>query len=94
MDHRDRCTPVTLSGDEPVTESVVDLPLAHADLGKFFYDSLLSLVHLHAVELVGVNEVTLLLAVRKLVFDALLGLYYADDVESVLMREIEVSVVV
>ena len=94
MDHRDRCTPVTLSGDEPVTESVVNLPLAHADLTELFYDSLLSLVHLHAVELIGVNEVTLLLAVGKLIVNALLGLYYTDDIESVLMREIEVSVIV
>ena len=51
-------------------------------------------MHLHAVELAGVCEVTLLLAIGELIVRALLGLDNADDIEAVLVREIKVSLIV
>ena len=33
-DHRDRCAPVTLTGNAPVAQTVVDLTLAHAFGGQ------------------------------------------------------------
>ena len=51
-------------------------------------------MHLHSVELAGVCEVTLLLAVGKIGINTLLRLDNADDIKAVLVSEIIVSLIV
>ena len=51
-------------------------------------------MHLHAVELVGVGEITLLFAVRELGINTLFRLDNADDIKAVLVSEVKVSLIV
>ena len=58
VDHRDRRAPVPLTGNEPVTQSVIDGFASNASFVGHFSDLLDRVFVIHAVELAGVDDCT------------------------------------
>ena len=59
----DRCAPITLTADEPVTEPVVHLALAKSLTLCLIYDGGHCLMHFHTREFPGVYEHAFLLII-------------------------------
>ena len=93
VDDRDRRAPVALSGDQPVSQAVIDLEIAFAAVFQHLGDRVARVIHLHAVELLGIDQHAVVAREGKIV----VSVDAADDTldrQAVFGRELKVALVV
>ena len=96
VNHRDRSSPVSLSGDEPVSQLVVDGLLADFLFFQVVDDLFDGFLVVHAVEHFGVDHRSFC---RKGSFQVvhvnfrIIGVYYRDDLQVEFLRKVKVSLV-
>ena len=93
VNDRDRCSPVTLTGDQPVTKSVVDLSFRHALRLEFFDDRIDRRLEVQTIELAAVYQYAFF-DEGKLIFGVRARCDNSLDREIELLGELIVSFVV